>query len=155
VVVPVGDSALVRGVATAVKGVRHSVRVVGVQAAGAPAYHDSWRSGHVVTTETANTIADGLATTTPTVPNVAAIRDLVDDMVLVSEQAMIEAMRALRRHDAVVAEPAGAAAIAALRQHPSSIAGPVVAIVTGGNVAPEVAAQAWPAPVGSSDAVGI
>jgi threonine dehydratase len=154
VVVPVGDSALVRGVAAAVKGVRRDVRIVGVQAVGAPAYHDSWRSGRVETTETANTIADGLATTTPTAPNVASIRELVDDMVLVSEQDMIDAMRVLREHDSIVAEPAGAAPIAALRRGRSSVTGPVVAIVTGGNVAPEVEAMAWPS-LRSNDASGI
>lgn len=153
VVVPVGDSALVRGVAGAIKGVRRDVRVVGVQASAASAYHDSWRSGRVETTATANTIADGLATTTPTVPNVAAIRQLVDDMVLVSEQEMIDAMRALRDHDGIVAEPAGAAPIAALRAG-SAFAGPVVAIVSGGNVAPEVEARAWPAASRSNDETG-
>ena len=146
VVVPVGDSALVRGVAGAIESVRRDVRIVGVQAVTAPAYHDSWRSGRVETTETANTIADGLATTTPTAPNVAAIRALVDDMVLVSDAEMIDAMRVLREHDGIVAEPAGAAPVAALlRGASASFAGPVVAIVTGGNVAPEVEARAWPA----------
>ena len=154
VVVPVGDSALVRGVAGAIKHVRQDVRVVGVQAVAAPAYHDSWRSGRVETTETANTIADGLATTTPTAPNVEAIRRLVDDMVLVSEQAMIDAMRALREHDGIVAEPAGAAPAAALRAGASTFGGPVVAIVTGGNVAPELEARAWPAASHSDDEVG-
>jgi len=139
VVVPVGDSALIRGVAAAMKAARPNLRVVGVQASGAPAYFNSWRSGRVETTATANTIADGLATTTPTPSNVAAIRELVDDMVLVSEAEMLDAMRWLRENDAVVAEPAGAAPVAALRRRDRSHAGPVVAIITGGNVAPELA----------------
>lgn len=144
VVVPVGDSALIRGVAAAVKGVRHDARVIGVQASTAPAYHDSWRTGRVVTTETANTIADGLATTTPTAPNVTAIRHLVDDMMLVTDDELIDAMRSLREHDGLIAEPAGAAPVAAIRRASLALAGPVVAIVTGGNVAPEVEARAWP-----------
>ena len=138
VVVPVGDSALIRGVAAALKSVRPEVRVIGVQANEAPSYYNSWRSGHVLTTETANTIADGLATTTPTAANVTAIRELVDDMVLVSENAMLDAMRWLRENDDVVAEPAGAAPIAALRISAKPLTGPVVAIVSGGNVAPEL-----------------
>lgn len=138
VVVPVGDSALIRGVAWAVKGMRPEVRVVGVQASGAPAYYRSWHAGRVVTTETAETIADGLATTTPTAPNVSAIRELVDAMMLVSEAELLGAMRLLLRDEAVVAEPAAAASVAALLQPGVSFPGPVVALITGGNVAPEV-----------------
>ncbi|HEX6049026.1 MAG TPA: threonine/serine dehydratase [Gemmatimonadaceae bacterium] len=139
-VVPVGDSALVRGVAAAAKSVRADVRVVGVQATGAPAYYRSWKAGHVITTETADTIADGLATTRPTAPNVTGIRALVDEMVLVTDDDLLEAMRLLLGSERIVAEPAGAASVAALmRGGGSSRSGPVVALITGGNVAPEVA----------------
>lgn len=137
VVVPVGDSALIRGVAAAVKAARPNVHVVGVQAKGAPAYQRSWEAGHVITTETADTIADGLATTRPTEPNVAAIRSLVDAMVLVDENEMLDAMRFLLDAERVEAEPAGAAATAAILRSAGRYAGPVVALVTGGNVAPE------------------
>jgi threonine dehydratase len=136
VYVPVGDSALIRGVAAAVKAHRPHVRVVGVQAAGAPSYYRSWKSGRVVTTETADTIADGLATTRPTEPNVIAIRDLVDEMLLVTEQEMRDAMRLLLTSDDVVAEPAAAASVAALLQATGAHSRPVVALITGRNVAP-------------------
>ena len=140
VVIPVGDSALIRGVAAAVKSVRADVRVVGVQSSGAPAYYRSWKAGHVITTETADTIADGLATTRPTVPNVAGIGTLVDEMVLVTDDELLDAMRLLLGSEGIVAEPAGAASVAALmRGSGSSGSGPVVALITGGNVAPEVA----------------
>jgi len=144
VIVPVGDSALIRGVASAVKGVRRDVRIIGVQARTAPAYHDSWRTGRVVTTETADTIADGLATTTPTAPNVEAVRRLVDEMVLVTDDELIGAMRVLREHDGIVAEPAAAAPVSVILRAPVALPGPVVAIVSGGNVAPEVERRAWP-----------
>jgi threonine dehydratase len=136
--VPVGDSALIRGVAAAVKAQRPGVRVVGVQAAGAPAYYRSWQSGEVVTTPTADTIADGLATTRPTEANVVAVRTLVDEMVLVTEQAMRDAMQLLLTSDDVVAEPAAAASVAALLEAPRVHSGPVVALITGRNVAPEL-----------------
>jgi threonine dehydratase len=139
VVVPVGDSALIRGVAAAMKRVRPAIRVIGVQASNAPSYYNSWRSGRVETTATANTIADGLATTTPTASNVAAIRELVDDMVLVSETEMLDAMRWLQVNDGVVAEPSGAAPVAVLRRGGWGHGSPVAAIVTGSNVAPELA----------------
>ena len=143
IVVPVGDSALIRGVAAAAKSVRPNVVVVGVQARNAPAYYESWASGRVVTTETANTIADGLATTTPTAHNVEAVRALVDEMTLVSEDEMLVAMRLLRETDNLIAEPASAAAVAAIRSMKARLVGPIVAIITGGNVAPDVQARVY------------
>ena len=139
VFVPVGDSALIRGVAAAMKAGRSDVRIVGVQASGAPAYHRSWHSGRVITTDTADTIADGLATTRPTEANVAAIRNLVDEMVLVTEQEMLDAMRLLLTSDDIVAEPAAAASVAALLWSSHTHSRPVVCLITGRNVAPEVA----------------
>ena len=141
IVVPVGDSALIRGVAAAAKATKPNVAIVGVQAENAPAYYESWRTGRVVTTETANTMADGLATTTPTPYNVEQVRALVDEMTLVSEDEMLAAMRLLRETDDLVAEPASAAALAAIRSLKGKLAGPVVAIITGGNVAPEIEAR--------------
>jgi len=138
VYVPVGDSALIRGVAAAVKAQRPHVRVVGVQAAGAPSYYRSWKSGRVVTTETADTIADGLATTRPTEANVIAVLELVDEMVLVTEQEMRDAMSLLLASDDVVAEPSAAASVAALLQATGAHSRPVVALITGRNVAPEL-----------------
>jgi threonine dehydratase len=137
VIVPVGDSALIRGVAGAMKADRPDVHVIGVQASGAPAYYRSWHSGRVVMTETADTIADGLATTRPTESNVAQIRSLVDAMMLVSEDEMLDAMRLLLSTEGIVAEPSAAASVAALLQAPGSVRAPVVALITGGNVSPE------------------
>lgn len=145
VIVPVGDSALIRGVAAAVKSVRPDIYVTGVQASGAPAYYRSWQSGTVVTTETADTIADGLATTHPTASNVAAVRALVDDMVLVDEKAMLNAMRWLQTNEHVVAEPAGAAAVAVLLNAGAWRFQSTVALITGGNVAPGLlGSPRWP-----------
>src|SRR6185436_20311971 len=75
--VPMGDTALIRGVASAAKRAKPSVRIVGVVAANAPAYLLSWRDGRVVEAPTADTIADGLAVRRPLAPNVEAIRGLV------------------------------------------------------------------------------
>jgi threonine dehydratase len=138
-IVPVGDSALIRGVAAAMKAVRPDVHVTGVQASGAPAYYRSWQTGTVVTTETADTIADGLATTRPTDANVIAMRELVDEMVLVDEQDMLDAMRWLQANEGIVAEPAGAAAAAVLLNARAWPFRSTVALITGGNVAPDLA----------------
>ena len=89
ILIPVGDSNLIRGVAFAAKHLKESVKIVGVQAEGAPAYYLSWKEGRAVQTETADTIADGLATRTTTDANVRGLRELVDDMRVVTDEEMI------------------------------------------------------------------
>ncbi len=95
---------------------------------------------HVVETDTCDTIADGLAIRRPLAPNVAAIRELVDEVVAVSEQEMIAAIGLLYNREQLVAEPAGAAATAALLKHPPAGRTSVV-LVTGGNIAPDLRHQ--------------
>ena len=135
--VPMGDTALIRGVASAVKELRASIRIIGVVADQAPAYYLSWQKGVTVETGSANTIADGLAVRRPLAPNVAAIRELVDDIEAVSEQEMLAAIGRLHAEEQVTAEPAGAAATAAWlkRRDPYRSS---VALVTGRNIAPDV-----------------
>lgn len=142
--VPVGDTALVRGVALRAKALKPAVRIVGVQAERAPSYYLSWRQGGAVTTPDADTIADGLATRTPDESNVRAIRGLVDDMRLVSDEAMIAAIGTLLFGEHVVAEPAAAAATAAFlaEREPGDRPRTVVLLVTGCNVAPQVLRRA-------------
>jgi len=132
VYVPMGDTALIRGVAAAVRQTNPAVRVIGVQAERAPSYFLSWKENRAIPTDTCDTCADGLATRTPEADNVRAIRELVDDVILVSEDEMIEAIRRLHR-EGVIAEPSGAAATAAFLKQPSS-GGPAVMLVTGGNI---------------------
>jgi threonine dehydratase len=138
IVVPIGDTALIRGVAAAAKSLSPAVRVIGVQAEQAPAYYLSWKQGKVVSTETASTIADGLATRTPEADNVRAIRELVDDIVLVSEDEMLAAVRHLVMEEHVIAEPAGAAATAALIHNRFQCGRHTVLLVTGANISPDV-----------------
>jgi threonine dehydratase len=137
IVVPMGDTALIRGVAAAVRAAGAQARIVGVQAATAPSYYLSWKRGEPVATDTCITIADGLATRTPYAPNVHAIRDLVDDVVLVTDEDMIRAIRHLLLVEHVVAEPAGAAATAAVLQL-GALDQPAVVLVTGANISPDL-----------------
>jgi len=135
--VPIGDTALVRGVAFAAKQLAPSVAVVGVVAAQAPAYFLSWHQQRPIETESADTIADGLAVRRPLGPNVAAIRELVDEVQTVTEDAMRAAIRHLFARERLVAEPAAAAATAAFLN--DSRRGSVnVLLVTGCNLAPEI-----------------
>lgn len=142
IIVPMGDTALIRGVAAEAKRRHPAVKIVGVQAEQAPAYVRSWQEDRVVTTETCNTIADGLATSVPLEPNVRAIRELVDEVTLVSEVELLQAVRALLFEEHLVAEPAAAAATAAYLQNPTAYAGRnVVLLVTGSNIPHELLRQ--------------
>ncbi|HKE28210.1 MAG TPA: threonine/serine dehydratase [Bryobacteraceae bacterium] len=140
--VPMGDTALVRGLAAAAKQISPKVRIIGVQAERAPSYYLSWRKGGVIATEDCQTIADGLATRTPDAANVEAIRESVDDVRLVSDEEMLSAVRHLLFEEHLVAEPSGAAATAALLQDHGPFPRQVVLIVSGANVAPEVLRRA-------------
>jgi threonine dehydratase len=143
IIVPMGDTALVRGVAAEAKRRHPAVKIVGVQAAEAPSYVRSWREHRVVTTETCNTIADGLATCVPLEPNVRAIRELVDDVSLVSEEELLQAIRTLLFDEHLVAEAAGAASVATYLQNATSYTGrTVVLLITGSNIPNELLAQA-------------
>jgi threonine dehydratase len=141
VYVPMGDTALIRGVAAALKQLVAKVRVVGVQAERAPSYYLSWKEGKTVPTDSCDTCADGLATRVPDPNNAAAIRQLVDDVVLVSEQQMLDAIARLFHQEGVLAEPAGAASTAAFLAQPPS-QGNVVLLVTGANIPDELKQRA-------------
>jgi threonine dehydratase len=133
--VPMGDTALIRGVAAEAKRRHPAVCIVGVQAEQAPAYARSWQQGRVIVTETCDTIADGLATRHPHEANVHAIRQLVDEVRVVSERELLDAIRLLLMDEHIVAEAAGAASTAAFLQNPSAYGGKnVVLLMTGANV---------------------
>jgi threonine dehydratase len=130
-----GDTALIRGIGAAIKWLSPQTKVIGVQADRAPSYVLSWRAGKPVSTETCETIADGLATRFPDAANVEDIRKVVDDVVLVSDEQMVDA-RHLHKTENVLAEPAGAAATAAYLARP--VSGSVVLLVSGGNISDEI-----------------
>jgi threonine dehydratase len=143
IIVPMGDTALIRGVAAEAKSRNPRVKIVGVQAAQAPSYVRSWQEDRVITTETCDTIADGLATCVPLEPNVRAIRELVDEVCLVSEDELLQGIRTLLFEEHVIAEAAGAAATAAFSQNPTAYAGrSVVLLVTGSNLPHELLRRA-------------
>ena len=143
IIVPVGDSNLIRGVAFAAKQLKGSVRIVGVQASGAPAYYRSWKEHRALETDTADTIADGLATRTTTESNVRELGRLVDDMRVVSDDEMLQAVRWLLLDEHIVAEPSGAAATGALLAGGREFEGKVVvALVTGANIPIEILRRA-------------
>jgi threonine dehydratase len=146
IVVPMGDTALIRGIAAAVKQMAPRVRIIGVQAERAPAYFRSWKEDRVVGTETCDTIADGLATRTPDEANVGDVKKLVEDIVLVSEEQMLRAIEVLLVEEHVLAEPAGAASTAALLNGGADFGENVVLVVSGANISRDVLRRAVAAP---------
>src|SRR5260370_19297669 len=104
----------------------------------------SWRSGKPVSTQTIDTIADGIAVRVPVPEALEIMRLAVDDVMLVSDPEIVEAMRWLHRDEGLVVEPAGAAGIAAVAKLRDELAGKRVAVpLTGGNGTPEQL-RTWP-----------
>lgn len=135
VYVPAGGGGLISGVAAAVKRLAPSVRVVGVEPAGAPKMTRSLAAGAPATLDRIDSIADGLLAVRPGDLTFRHVRALVDEVVTVTDDEIREAMRFLARHAKLVAEPSGAASVAgALRLAPAGSTGVHVAVVSGGNV---------------------
>lgn len=141
VYVPIGGGGLISGVAAALKLSQPEVRVVGVEPAGAAKMTASLAAGAPVTLPSTASIADGLLSIRPGDLTFEHVRRFVDEVVTVDEEALAAAVAWLFRHARIVAEPSGAATTAALMQGLGSPQGEVVAIVSGGNVAPEAFAS--------------
>lgn len=143
VLVPVGGGGLASGVATAVKALRPSAAVVGVEPLLAADARDSLAAGEVVVWEverTYRTCADGLRTNLSAL-TLAHLRDRLDAIVTVTEEEILAAAARLLRDARLVAEPSGAVALAARLFHSAELpAGRTVAVVTGGNVDPSALA---------------
>jgi threonine dehydratase len=142
VVVPVGDGALVTGIARWLHAASPATRVIGVVSRGAPAMRASWQRAGVVDVEP-HTIADGIAIRSPVDVALADVRALVDDLVEIDDPALVEAMRLVHTHAGLVVEPAAVAGIAAIVGDRARFAGQRVAtIITGSNVTIEQM-RAW------------
>jgi threonine dehydratase len=134
VVVPIGGGGLISGIATAVKETRPSVRVIGVEPEGAPKMFESLRAGQLVTLPGTDTIADGLKPVRSGDLTFAAVRSYVDDVVLVPDSAIVEAVAQLVKQEKLVVEPSGAASFAAVRSGKAAVSGPTVCVLSGGNI---------------------
>ena len=143
VVIPLGNGALLGGVATWLRHVSPATRIVGVCAAGAPSMERSWRTRTVVTTETADTIADGIAVRVPIPEALEDLAGTVDDIWLVDDATILEAMRAVHAAEGIVLEPAGAVGVAALLAHGDAWKGGLVATVLCGANVTEAQREQW------------
>ena len=133
VFIPVGGGGLIGGVASALKMLKPQIRIIGVEPEDCCALHASFAAGNAVAAA-CQTISDGVA-----VPYLAAemyplLREVVDEVVLISEAATRDAIRHLALHNKIISEGAGALATAAALATPSEARGLSVAIVTGGGI---------------------
>jgi threonine dehydratase len=142
VLVPLGNGAMLTGIARWIKAVRPSTQVIGVQASGADAMEKSWRQKRVITAPTVNTIADGIGIRIPVSEALSDMEGIVDDVVLVDDSTIIDAMKLLYLRAGLLVEPSGAAGLAAILENSSRFRGCNAAtIICGGNITDEQAKQ--------------
>lgn len=139
VVAGIGGGGLISGIAVAVKGHRPKARVIGVEPVGACAMTKSLKEGKPVRLDRVDTVADGLAAPFAGEHTLAHVQKLVDDVVLVTDDQIIEAMQLILERCKVLAEPAAAAPLAALLSGLVKVPqnANVVCIVSGGNLSPQ------------------
>jgi threonine dehydratase len=138
VVVAAGGGGLISGVAAVLKELKPGVRVVGVQARQAAAWPGSLAAGRPLRLREMSTLADGIAVGEPSALTFAHVSDLVDEIVMVSEDELSRAMLLCLERAKLVVEAAGCAAVAALMARPEMFPPPVVAVLSGGNIDPLV-----------------
>jgi threonine dehydratase len=133
VAIPLGNGAMLNGMARWIKAASPATHVLGVCATGADAMEKSWRNQTIITPDTAHTIADGIAVRVPIPEAVTDMQGIVDDVLLITDEHIIEAMRLVHQHAGFQLEPAGAAGVAAIVAHRELFAGKNVATVLCGS----------------------
>jgi threonine dehydratase len=134
IIVPVGGGNLIAATAFVAKMLRPDIRIIGVQSAAAPSVYESWRQG-AVKTEPCTTFAGGLATSHPGTLAFSVLQNLVDSIMLVSEEELRNGIMTALMSTGQLTEGAGAASFAALPKVASTLRGQkVVLLLTGGNL---------------------
>jgi threonine dehydratase len=132
VIVPVGGGGLIGGIGIAIKSANPSIRMIGVQSTATPAMYEAFRAGKLVNCSLKPTLADGLAGQVDEI-SFARARAVVDEMVLVEEDRIPAAIRAMYR-DGVIGEGGAAVSVAAIAEGVVRVDGPTVVVITGGNI---------------------
>ncbi len=134
-VVPIGGGGLIAGITIAARALRPSIKIIGVQAEGASGCRASLDAGELTTLPSITTIADGIAVKRPGALTFPIIQRLVDDVVLVNDEAIIGAVLLLMERSKMLVEGAGAAGVAALLSGAIRLEGKKVLVpLTGGNI---------------------
>lgn len=135
ILVPIGLGSGVASTCIVAKHLRPETKVIGVQAEGAPAVAMSWKNRRIGTNYECNTWAEGVATRVPADMTLGIMNELLDDVILVSDDKMRQAVYWLLEHTHNLAEGAGAATLAAAWRERSRFAGKkVVGVLSGGNL---------------------
>ena len=135
ILIPIGGGGLISGIASAIKETHPRVRIIGVEAAAAPSMHYSLKKGGIVETPLAFSLADGIAVKRVGRNTFPIVRELVDEVVLVEEEEIAQAIVALLERTKLLVEGAGAVTLAALSNHRvSGISGKTVCLLSGGNI---------------------
>jgi threonine dehydratase len=138
VLIALGNGAMLTGIGRWMKAHAPRTQVVGVAARGAPAMFESWRTGRVVEYAGIDTIADGIGVRLPIPEVVRDMRDVVDDVLLVSDASILRAMKLLHEHLGLVVEPSGAVGVAAILEDRGRFENKLIAtVICGGNLTPE------------------
>ncbi len=137
VIVPVGGGGLISGVSTAFKAISPNCKVIGVEATGVPSLYESMKKKRLVTVEHPHTIADGLVGQTIGKMNFEICEKNVDEVVLVTDEQMRDAVKTLLLEGHILAEPSGVAPVAALLSsaYKPKIGERVALVISGGNIA--------------------
>jgi threonine dehydratase len=135
IIVPIGGGGLISGIAIAARALKPDITIIGVQAAGAASCRASLDAGMLQTLPAITTIADGIAVKRPGALTFSIIQNLVDDIVVVEDEAIINAVLLLMERSKMVVEGAGATGLAAMLSGAINLAGKKVLIpLTGGNI---------------------
>ena len=135
IVVPIGGGGLISGIALAAKKLKPSIKVYGVQAAGAPGMINSINNKKILSLDSVSTIADGIAVKQPGENTFAICSEYVDGFVTVTEDEISSAILALIEQHKMIAEGAGAVSVAAVMFNKIPVVGKkVVCVVSGGNI---------------------
>ena len=135
IVVPIGGGGLISGIAYTAKQIRPSIKIYGVQAAGAPSMYNSVKDGEIERLSSVSTVADGIAVKKPGENTYALVKEYVDEIALVTDDEVSSAILALIEKQKMIAEGAGAVAVAAVMFGKFNLKNKrVVAVVSGGNI---------------------
>jgi threonine dehydratase len=135
VLIALGGGAMATGVGYVLKTLRPGVEVICVQPVGAPAMTRSWRERRIITTESTDTIADGVAGRYPIPAVLDDLLTVADDAVLVHESSIVAGIRMLLEHTGLVVEPSAALGVAAVLEDRDRFAGRhIVTVICGSNV---------------------
>ncbi len=140
--VPLGNGAMINGISCVYKARSPKTKIIAIQAEGASAMVESWKIGTLITHQSVNTIADGIAVRIPVQQALDDMTGLVDDAILVKEDSILKAMKLLHLHAGFVVEPSGAVGVAALLEHPEKFKGQTVGtIICGSNLTDQQIAE--------------